>query len=41
LKIPRLEEELKGLQKLEMPETSQEELKKIEELIKESLTSSE
>lgn len=41
LKIPRLEEELKGLQKLEMPETNQEELKKIEELIKESLTSSE
>ena len=41
LKIPQLEEGLKGLQKLEMPETSQEELKKIEELLKKFLTPSE
>lgn len=41
LKIPQLEEELKGLQKLEMPEADQEELKKLEELLKEFLTPSE
>ncbi len=41
LKIPQLEEELKGLQKFEIPATSQEELKKLEELLKESLTPSE
>jgi len=41
LKMPQLEEELKELQKPEIPETSQEELKKIEELLKEFLTPSE
>jgi len=41
LKIPKLEEELKGLQKFEMIGTSQEELKKLEELLKESLKPSE
>jgi len=35
LKIPELQEELRGLPEIEMPEISEEELKKLEEMIKE------
>jgi hypothetical protein len=36
LQLPRLEEELKSLPKFEMPEISDEELKKFEEILKET-----
>lgn len=35
LQLPKLEEELKSLPKFEMPEISEEELKKFEEILKE------
>lgn len=35
LQLPKLEEELKSLPKFEMPEISDEELKKFEEILKE------
>lgn len=36
LQLPKLEEELKSLPKFEMPEISDEELKKFEEILKET-----
>ena len=36
LQLPKLEEELKSLPKFEMPEISDEELKKFEEILKEA-----
>jgi len=36
LRLPRFEEELKGLQKFETPEISEEELKELEESLKET-----
>jgi hypothetical protein len=36
LQLPRLEEELKSLPEFEMPEISDEELKKFEEILKET-----
>jgi len=38
LKIPQFEEELRGLQKFETPEISEEELKELEEALKEVQT---
>jgi len=35
LQLPKLEEELKSMPKFEMPEISDEELKKLEEILKE------
>ena len=36
LQLPKLEEELKSLPKFEVPEISEEELKKLEEILKET-----
>jgi Na+/melibiose symporter-like transporter len=36
LRLPKFEEELKGLQKFETPEISEEELKELEESLKET-----
>jgi len=36
LKIPEFQEKLKGLPKIEMPEISEEELKQLEEIMKET-----
>lgn len=36
LQLPKLEEELKSLPKFEVPEISEEELKKLEEILKEA-----
>ena len=36
LQLPKLEEELKSLPRFEMPEASEEELKKLEEILKET-----
>ena len=41
LRIPSLEEELKKMPKIETPEIKEEELKKLEEIIRESLKKNE
>lgn len=41
LRIPFLEEELKEMPKIETPEITEEELKKLEEIIRESLKKNE